>query len=59
MVFESCITNYYHWNDIIECLIHVLETKDDDNTVQLAMWVQLTCVEMIAQLRVGAIFSCQ
>ena len=59
VAFEACIPTYFHRKDILAWLIHAQVAKDpnnETNVLQTALWTQLMCVEMIAQLRVGGIF---
>jgi hypothetical protein len=54
--FEACIANYYHRHEIVEWLLYCLALPDNENILQNALYQLLISVEMIAQLRIGAIF---
>jgi hypothetical protein len=54
--FEACISNYFHRHEIVEWLLYCLALPENKNILQRALFTLLTSVEMIAQLRIGAIF---
>ena len=55
--FEACISNYFHRHEIVEWLLYCLALPEIKNILQRALFTILTSVEMIAQLRIDAIFS--
>jgi len=55
--FEACVGNYWKRPEIIQWLFYVLPLPKNDNCMQRALLILLGCTEMIAQLRVVAIFS--
>ena len=54
--FEACVANYYHRHEIVQWLIYNLALPNNVNILQSALYLLLTSVEMIAQLRMGGIF---
>jgi len=54
--FEACISNYFHRHEIVEWLLYCLALPENENILQRALFTLLTSVEMIAQLRIDAIF---
>ena len=52
---EACLGNYYQHRIIVEWLLYCIAKPENDNILQRALFIQLTSIEMIAQLRVGAI----
>ena len=56
VVFEACIGNFWKRQEIMQWLMLVLFLPKNDNIMQRALLIILRSVEMVAQLRVGAIF---
>ena len=56
VIFEACVGNYHKRPETMAWLMYVLALPGNTNIMQRALWIQLRSVEMIAQLRVGAIF---
>ena len=52
---EACLGNFYLRPLITQWLINCIGKPECDNGLQRALYIQLTSVEMIAQLRIGAI----
>ena len=56
VVFEACVGNFWKRKEIMQWLMLVLPLPKNDNIMQRALFIILRSVEMVAQLRVGAIF---
>ena len=56
VVFEACVVNYCKRKEIVKWLLYVFPMPKNDSIMQRALYILLRSVEMIAQLRVGAIF---
>ena len=54
--FEACVGNYWKCSEIMQWLFYDLPLPKNDNCMQCVLLILLGCTEMIAQLRVGAIF---
>jgi hypothetical protein len=52
---EAYLGNYYQHRIIVEWLLYCIANPENDNILQRALFIQLTSVEIIAQLHVGAI----
>ena len=56
VAFEACLGLATNRPDIVTFLIDRLASNKNDNILQMSLFTVLECVEMIAQVRVGAIF---
>ena len=57
VVWEACLGAYYLRKYRVKWLIYVMSSMDNsDNNLQRALFVHLTSREMIAQLRLGAVY---
>ena len=56
VVFEACVGNYWKRPEIMQWLWRVLPLLKSDSIIQRSLYIILRLTEMIAQLRVGAIF---
>ena len=56
VAFEACVGNYWKRPEIMKWLFLVLPLPKNGNVMQQALYIILRSSEMIAQLRVGAIF---
>ena len=56
VVFEACVGNYWKRPEIMQWLWLVLPLPKSDSIMQRSLYIILRSTEMIAQLRIGAIF---
>ena len=56
LVFEACEGKYWKRQEVMKCILYVFPMPKNYSIMQLALYFLLHSIEMIAYLRVGAIY---